>query len=574
MNAEHLLTHFDRIANAPDAISRLRRFILDLAVRGKLVEQDPNDEPAAELLKRIAAEKKRLVKAGAIKKRRIALLNEDELPFALPANWKWSQIAEIGLLSPRNEAADDTQASFVPMPMIAAAYGVASDHEVRRWGDIKKGYTHFAEGDVGLAKITPCFQNGKSTVFRNLTGRLGSGTTELHIVRPLFVNPDFILLFLKCSYFIETGIPRMTGTAGQKRVPTEYFAYSPFPLPPLTEQHRIVAKVDELMALCDRLETSQKERETTRNRLTEASLARLNAPDPDLAVFQNHATFALNNLVPITTRPDQIKALRQTILNLAVRGKLVEQAPNDEPAEALLQRAKAAKTHVMAERKIGSNIKPELSVSAGEDVSPEHWVWTHLNDFALVLGGKRLPAGATFSAHATKNIYIRVSDMRGQSISTDDLKYISDEVRAQIAKYTIERTDLYITIAGTIGNVGEVPEPFHGQNLTENAAKIVFREIDKRFLLLVLQSANIQGQFQEKIKQMAQPKLALKRIAGIRVPLPPLTEQHRIIAKVDELMAMCDRLEASLATDDETRGRLVEAMLREALESATSRETA
>ena len=272
MNAEQLLTHFDRIADAPDAIPRLRRFTLDLAGRGKLVEQDPNDEPASELLKRSAAEKKRLVKEGAIKKRRIAPLNENELPFALPANWKWSQIAEIGLLSPRNEAADDAQASFVPMPMIASDYGEASNHEVRRWGDIKKGYTHFAEGDVGLAKITPCFQNGKSTVFRNLTGGLGSGTTELHIVRPLFVNPDFILLFLKCSHFIETGIPRMTGTAGQKRVPTEYFAYSPFPLPPLAEQHRIVAKVDELMALCDRLEASLAAGEETRERLAKALL--------------------------------------------------------------------------------------------------------------------------------------------------------------------------------------------------------------------------------------------------------------------------------------------------------------
>ena len=273
MNAEHLLTHFDRLTDAPDAIPRLRRFILDLAVRGKLVEQNPNDEPASELLKRITAEKRRLVEAGEIRKpKTIAPLNEAETPFVLPENWRWSQIAEIGVLSPRNEATDDIQASFVPMSMIAADYGVASNHEVQRWGDIKKGYTHFAEGDVGLAKITPCFQNGKSTVFRNLTGGLGSGTTELHIVRPLFVNPNFVLLFLKCPYFIETGILKMTGTAGQKRVPTEYFAHSPFPLPPLAEQHRIVAKVDELMALCDRLETSLTTRDEIRRRLLDVLL--------------------------------------------------------------------------------------------------------------------------------------------------------------------------------------------------------------------------------------------------------------------------------------------------------------
>ena len=232
-----LFNDFDRLIQSPASVHRLRRFILDLAVRGKLVPQDPNDEPAAELLKRIAAEKVRLVKAGEIRKAKAKpALTVKETPFTLPENWKWSQIAEIGVLSPRNNTEDDTLASFVPMPMIATDYRAASNHEVRRWGDIKKGYTHFAEGDVGLAKITPCFQNGKSTVFRNLTGGLGSGTTELHIVRPLLVNPNFIVLFLKCPYFIETGVPKMTGTAGQKRVPAEYFAHSPFPLPPLGEQ--------------------------------------------------------------------------------------------------------------------------------------------------------------------------------------------------------------------------------------------------------------------------------------------------------------------------------------------------
>ena len=112
--------------------------------------------------------------------------------------------------------------------MIAAEYGKANEHEPRLWGQIKKGYTHFVEGDVGLAKITPCFENGKSTVFPQSDGCIGSGTTELHVVRPIYLDADYIVLFLKCPHFIETGIPRMTGTAGQKRVPTEYFTSSPF----------------------------------------------------------------------------------------------------------------------------------------------------------------------------------------------------------------------------------------------------------------------------------------------------------------------------------------------------------
>ena len=255
----------------------------------------------------------------------------------------------------------------------------------------------------------------------------------------------------------------------------------------------------------------------------------------------------------IAEAPGGIERLRELVLQLAVRGKLVPQDEGEEPASELLRRAKAAKIREMIERKIRRDSAPELSESAGEASSPNHWAWTHLHDFALVLGGKRLPAGASFSTEKTDNIYIRVTDMKNGSISTKDLRYISDDVQSRIAKYTIDREDLYITIAGTIGDVGDVPEHFHGQNLTENAAKIVFREVDKRFLLLVLRSGDVKEQFQEKMKQMAQPKLALKRISCARVPIPPLAEQQRIVAKVDELMGLLDRLEVVRRSRDAVR---------------------
>ena len=186
MNPAQLLAHFNRISDAPDAIPPLRRFILDLAVRGKLVEQDPREEPTSELLKRIQVEKVQLLKSGTIRKgKSLQPIPEDELPFGIPKSWQWSQLDEIGLINPRNSADVGLAAAFVPMSLISTELGVAIKHEVRRWGEIKSGYTHFAEGDVGLAKITPCFENGKSAVFRELTGRIGAGTTELHIIRPI-----------------------------------------------------------------------------------------------------------------------------------------------------------------------------------------------------------------------------------------------------------------------------------------------------------------------------------------------------------------------------------------------------
>lgn len=272
-HARAALESLPTLTTRPDQIKTLRQTILNLAVRGKLVAQDPTDEPAAELMKRIAAEKGRLFRLGETGPNKAAPeLDDSDLPFLVPQGWAWAQLSSIGIISPRVRADDADVASFVSMSMISADFGVPHTHDVRRWGEIKKGYTTFAEGDVGLAKITPCFENGKSTVFRGLTGGLGAGTTELHVVRPIFMNPDYILLFLKSPMFVEAGIPRMTGTAGQKRVPTEYFSASPFPLPPLAEQHRIVAKVDALMALCDQLEASLTTATTTRSRLLEALL--------------------------------------------------------------------------------------------------------------------------------------------------------------------------------------------------------------------------------------------------------------------------------------------------------------
>jgi type I restriction enzyme S subunit len=552
MNAERLLAHYERIAEAPDAIARLRRFILDLAVRGKLVPQDANDEPASELLKRIAKEKVRLMKAGEIRTPK-AIPALAETPFPIPSNWRWSQLAEIGILSPRNEAPDTLEASFVPMPLIAAEYGVANQHEIRPWGDIKKGYTHFAEGDVGLAKITPCFENGKSAVFRNLTGGIGAGTTELHIVRPLFVDQDFILLFLKSPHFVETGIPKMTGTAGQKRVPTEYFAHSPFPLPPLAEQHRIVAKVDELMGLCDRLEAARAGREAVRDQLAMASLARLNAPGPE--TFQTDARFALDALPALTTRPEQIKQLRQTILNLAVRGKLVPQDPNDEPI-AIGKR----------QTSFGNNEAPFEA--------PRGWRWFEFGDVAKFENGDRGKNYPNRDEYVEKGVaWINTGHIQSDgSLSLASMNYITRAKFEALGGGKIKSGDLLYCLRGaTFGKTAFV-EPFTEEAIASSL--MIVRPSDalnRRFTYFYLISPMGRSQLLRFDNGTAQPNLSSGNVKKYLISVPPLAEQHRIVAKVDELMALCDRLEASLTATAATRRRLLDALLAEALAPADAR---
>ena len=158
MIASRLLGYYHQVSDSSGVVQRMRQLILNLAIRGKLVPQDPWDEPASELVGQISVEKARLVKTGEIKRPRAISMHPAEVPpFTLPATWAWSQLAEIGMLSPRNIGEDNAESSFISMSMIPVEYGIEATHEVRVWGEIKRQYTHFAEGDVGLAKITPCF---------------------------------------------------------------------------------------------------------------------------------------------------------------------------------------------------------------------------------------------------------------------------------------------------------------------------------------------------------------------------------------------------------------------------------
>ena len=253
--------------NIARMVSQAKSKILDLAIRGKLVPQNPDDEPASVLLERIRAEKEELIKQGKLKrdKRESVIfkgednsyyLNDsqmmvdinDELPFEIPTSWCWVRLKDVFIINPRNKLEDDLNVSFIPMPLIDDGYSGKHTSEVRSWKEVKTGFTHFAEGDIGIAKITPCFENRKSTVFINLTNGYGAGTTELHILRPIgnSILSQYLLAYLKSDYFVDNGKQTFTGAVGQQRIGKEYIENAYFPIPPKSEQERIVQIINNL----------------------------------------------------------------------------------------------------------------------------------------------------------------------------------------------------------------------------------------------------------------------------------------------------------------------------------------
>ena len=302
------------------------------------------------------------------------------------------------------------------------------------------------------------------------------------------------------------------------------------------------------MGLCDRLEAARTEREATRDRLAAASLIRLNDPDPDPEVFQNHAAFALENLAPLTTRTDQIKALRQTILNLAVRGKLVEQDPNDEPAAELLERIHEWQFESIAKKQIRAPRKSLKPIRHDESpyLRPSGWEWAHLGEVIYIQSGNGLTS----------------ANMREGSVPVfggNGINGYHDTSNVDQPTIVIGRVGYYC------GSIHVTPPKAW---ITDNAFITQFCQdaINLRFLVLLLNGTNLK----EDEKATAQPVISGSKIYPIIIGLPPLAEQHRIVAKVDGLMALCDRLEKNLAGGDDTRRRLLDALLHAVLPAGQS----
>lgn len=548
MNDSQLFANFDRFAEMPDTIQRLRRFILDLSLRGRLVEQNPNDKPASELLKQIQAKKGALVAKGKRGIDNNRTIQDDEIPFPVSPEMVFARLATIARIEKGCTGIQKATPGQYPLVTLAEERATSAEYQFDTAAAIVPLISSTGHGHASLKRMH--YQEGKFA--------LGNILCAVIPFASEVISARFLYEYL-WAYKEPLLVAKMIGTAN---VSLTIGKIGEAPIPIVSPRSQ--ARLHELITLCDQLEAVQEERERRRDRLVAASLDRLNN-GADAQSFREHARFHLNHLPLLTTRPEHIQQLRQIILNLAVRGKLAPQDPSEGTGSGLLAHIKKLKAQMLLEKPIRGQQDVEYSTPSNEAGFPPAWTWAYVDNVAIVQGGKRLPKGATFSKSPTDHIYIRVTDMKNGTVNEEDVQYITPEVHRAIARYTISQNDLYITIAGTIGQIGRVPRFFDGHNLTENAAKIVFRGMNPDYFRMALGSDFVQQQFRKKTKQMAQPKLALKRILGVKFPLPPLAEQHRIVAKVDELMTLCDRLGSQLTTAQTESRRFLETVLHKAL---------
>ncbi|EQC1054551.1 TPA: restriction endonuclease subunit S [Providencia rettgeri] len=547
-------------------IKKLRELILELAVRGKLVPQDPNDEPASELLNRIAAEKAKLAKQGKIKKQKsLPEISEDEKPFELPQGWEWTSLNQIALINPKIEVTNDEQEiSFIPMPCISTRFDGTHDQEIKKWGEVKKGYTHFADGDIALAKITPCFQNSKAVIFNSLKNGVGVGTTELHVARPLSseLNRQYILLNIKSPHYLTIGELQMTGSAGQKRVPRSFFESYPIPFPPITEQARIVETFSVLMSLCDQLEQQSLTSLDAHQQLVETLLETLTDSQNTEELAENWARISQNFDTLFTTEAS-IDALKQTILQLAVMGKLVPQDPNDEPASKLLKRIEQEKSQMVKNGKIKKQ-KPLPPISDEEKPFelPQGWEWCRLGTLFNFQNGYAFKS-EWFSDNGIR--LVRNANISHGYINWADSVKLPDSRLSEFEGFSLNVGDIVISLDRPLINTGLkyafIRECDLPCLLLQRVAK--FSSIGNMILSGFLSKWLESNYFINAIdpgRSNGVPHISTKQLEMTLFPLLSQNEQDKIISKANELVQVCDYLKSCLQSAQQTQLYLADAL--------------
>ena len=537
MNNTLLLQQFDLLATAPGGVARLRELILTLAVRGQLVPQDPADEPASALLKRIRAEKDRLIAEGKIKRDKpLAPIGEDGEPFGLPSGWAWVRLGSVtNYGSPTKAGVMHPQTWVLDMEDIEKNSGRLLQRLRYAERPAISEKNSFAKGDVLYGKLRPYLNKVL------VADEDGVCTTEVVPFRCYSdYVPQFFQLALSSPFFLAYVNARSYGMK-MPRLGTEDARNAVIPLPPLPEQARIVARVEELMRVCDALEATGQRQAAHHRQLVQTLLGDLTADSR--TSWQRVAT----HFDTLLDRPSAVDALEQTILQLAVRGQLVPQDPADEPASTLLKRIRAEKDRLIAAGKMKRD-KPLAPI--GEDEQPFElppgWEWVSVDALAHV-GTGTTPSRDNEAYFSIIGIPWITSGETGQSVITQADQFVTARALSETSLTLYPIGTLIVAMYGQGKTRGQVAELGIEATTNQACAAIVLVEPSashRQFIKLVFEKSY------DEIRSLsaggAQPNLNVGKVKQTMMPLPPLPEQARIVARVAHLRRLCADLRQRL----------------------------
>ena len=566
MKLETFFKHFDLLTEAPNGVQKLRELILDLAVRGKLVPQDENDQPARELLKEIETEKKRLIKQGNIKQSKpLPEITPDEIPYNLPENWEWVKLGEIvSILGDGIHGTPiyDDQGDFFFINGNNLVDGIIEIKQNTKRVSIEEYVKHKKELNEHTVLVSINGTIGNVAFYNFEKVVLGKSACYFNLVSK--IDKHYIKRLINSQYFIQYALKSATGTT-IKNVSLKTMRELFVPLPPVNEQKRIVTKVDELMKLCDELEARQKKKQETRILINNAALNKLLTAETPETFTQNWQRIS-DNFDLLYSAPENIGKLRQAILQLAVMGKLVPQDANDEPAAALLERIKKEKERLVKEGKIKK--EKLLPIPEAKEIMfdlPDIWQWERLGNALLKVtdGTHNSPPNKEKGEYK----YITAKNIKQGKIDLTNITYINSEIHKEIySRCNPELGDLlYIKDGATTGivTINDLLEPF--SMLSSVALLKLPSNIYNRYLFYVLSSPYFYSLMRNDMSGVAITRVTLAKLNKALIPIAPLNEQKRIVSKVDKLMKLCDELETKLTQTQTESEKIINAAVKQLL---------
>jgi type I restriction enzyme S subunit len=547
-------------------IKKLRELILDLAVRGKLVPQDPNDEPARVLLERIEAERARLEKEENLRTKAENKIYEHEKYIESPKNWQYLRLGNLTkFIDYRGKTPKKINEGI---PLITAK-------NIKK-GHINKYPAEFISKEDYITWMTRGFPRKGDILF----------TTEAPLGNVAIVNTDkkfalaqraicfqvhepkvsnFLIYFIMSQTFQKRLLENATGTTA-KGINASKLKEIPVIIPPLAEQHRIVAKVNELMSLCDALEQAQTQHIQAHQTLVENLLAALTQAANQGDFEQAWARIA-EHFDTLFTTEHSIDQLKQTVLQLAVMGKLVPQDPNDEPASVLLEKITAEKTRLIKEKKIKKQkALPPIADEEKPFELPDGWAWCRLDNLSLNSEAGWSPKCKPTPREGNKWGILKVSAVTWDIFNPEENKELPSHFEPR-KHLEVKRGDFLISRANTSELVAKavvVPEnaPSH-LIMSDKIIRFTFSEsICKEFVNWANNSQlsrsyylNIAGGTSSSMKNVSR-----EQVRSLLIPLPPLQEQERIAKKINKFTTLCDQLKAQLAKQQTTQNQLADAL--------------